>query len=71
MLANKASLISSRRCPTISHLLFANDSLLFCRTKEVEGLAVKSILKTYEHTSSQFVNFSKSSILFKDVKKYE
>ena len=34
--------------PKISHLFFANDSLLFCRAKVEEVNTIKSILKVYE-----------------------
>ena len=33
-----------RNCPSISHLLFANDGLLFCRSRVEEASKIKEIL---------------------------
>ena len=42
-----------RRAPRISHLLFANDSLLFCQAKDKETKAIMEILKLYAEASGQ------------------
>lgn len=54
----------SRTAPTISHLLFADDSFLFFRANMGEAQRIKNILNTYEMHSGQAVNFQKSGIFF-------
>lgn len=52
------------RAPTISHLLFADDSLLFCRANQEEVQVVIEVLQTYAASSGQCINFEKFSIYF-------
>ncbi|KAK3198138.1 hypothetical protein Dsin_021553 [Dipteronia sinensis] len=52
----------SRGGPTISHLFFADDSLLFSKANEGNCVAVKNILETYARASCQLINFSKSAV---------
>ncbi|XP_031107562.1 uncharacterized protein LOC116012214 [Ipomoea triloba] len=56
--------VVARGAPGISHLFFADDSLLFFKATVPEAEAVKSCLVTYERLSGQSVNFSKSCIIF-------
>ena len=37
----------SRIAPTISHLLFVDDSLLFCQTKKEEVQVISEVLDLY------------------------
>ncbi|XP_062015245.1 uncharacterized protein LOC133731834 [Rosa rugosa] len=50
--------------PSIHHLLFADDSLIFGKAIEEECGHILSVLKDYEMASGQRINFSKSSIVF-------
>ena len=53
-----------RRAPSISHLLFADDSLLFCKADKEEVHVINQTLKLYEEASGQCINFEKSSVFF-------
>lgn len=50
--------------PTISHLLFTDDSIIFLKANAEEVLTIKNILKVYELTSGQMVNFDKTTVSF-------
>jgi hypothetical protein len=50
--------------PTITHLLFADDSVVFLGATNESMAALKSVLQQYQVSSGQKVNFQKSSIFF-------
>lgn len=51
------------REPT-THLFFADDSVLFCKTIAEKVACIRHILKCYEEGSGQYINLEKSFILF-------
>ncbi|XP_073152476.1 uncharacterized protein [Henckelia pumila] len=51
-------------CPTITHLFFADDSLLFFRASLGECEVIRQCLLSYEKASGQLINFEKSSLSF-------
>lgn len=53
-----------RRAPRISHLLFADDLLLFCQASQEKVQSVTDILQLYADSFGQSINFEKSSICF-------
>ena len=53
-----------RGSPMVTHLFFANDSLLFCKASIQECQKLMAILDLYEATSGQKINEDKSSISF-------
>ncbi|KAL0308894.1 UNVERIFIED_CONTAM: putative mitochondrial protein [Sesamum radiatum] len=53
-----------RAAPSISHLLFTDDTLIFCRASTKSTRAVLDVLEVYRWVSGQEINFSKSSVAF-------
>ena len=54
----------SARSPRISHLFFADDSLIFGRATTMECNEIQRILQVYETSSGQQLNRSKTSLFF-------
>ena len=50
--------------PKLTHLLFANDSLIFCRSSESECQSLLNILAKYERASGQQINRTKTTLFF-------
>ena len=53
-----------RGAPKVSYLLFADDSLLFCRATQNEVEVVSEVLQTSANASGQCINLEKSSVFF-------
>lgn len=53
-----------RRAPKISNLMFADDSLLFCRATHGEFAMINEILQSYANAVGQCINMEKSSVYF-------
>ena len=51
-------------CPRVNHLLFADDTMFFCRTNKKSVKALKEILLLYEQASGRKINKDKSAITF-------
>lgn len=54
----------SQKSPHVNHLLFADDTILFCKTNERNCKVLGSILKEYEWSSGQSINLEKSTVTF-------
>ena len=48
----------------ISHLSFADDSLILCKANKSEASTIHLIISTYQEASGQLVNLDKSELLF-------
>ena len=53
-----------RNGPKLSHLFFANDSLIFCRASLEECNALQRVLQVYKGASCQQLNQAKTSLFF-------
>ncbi|KAK0580643.1 hypothetical protein LWI29_004599 [Acer saccharum] len=66
--SERRGLFSGFRCsrwgPKITHLFFADDSLLFTRASREECLNIRNLLELYSVASGQCINFSKSAVCF-------
>ena len=54
----------ARGAPSISHLLFADDVILFAKADVVEVREFMKILNSFTKASGQRVNFLKSGLIF-------
>lgn len=54
----------ARGAPTISHLFFADDTLLLGHATVEEAVHLKHAITLYEKVSGQLVNYDKSGIVF-------
>jgi hypothetical protein len=70
MLSNKQdqSLINglaiAQNAPKISHLFFADDSIIFCKANKAEATQLKEVFEEYQRISGQKINMDKSEMTF-------
>lgn len=53
-----------RGAPSVTHLFFADNSLLFCKANVEECTTLKTALNLYERASGQAINYGMSGIFF-------
>ena len=53
-----------RNGPRITHLFFADESLLFCKAREEECQSLLKVFVKYERASGQKINHTKTTIFF-------
>ncbi|CAN1315043.1 Transposon TX1 uncharacterized 149 kDa protein [Linum perenne] len=51
-------------CPMITHLMFADDTMLFLRVSRRSLVELRSLFNRYQLLSGQRINYAKSSVLF-------
>ncbi|GAA0172461.1 hypothetical protein LIER_26284 [Lithospermum erythrorhizon] len=54
----------SRESPSITHILFADDTMLFCKATRGESQEIRHILRDYETALGQKINLAKCSVSF-------
>ncbi|XP_009117682.2 uncharacterized protein LOC103842769 [Brassica rapa] len=54
----------SSGAPPINHLLFADDTMFFCKANEQNAQTLNKILATYASVSGQLINLQKSAVSF-------
>lgn len=50
----------ARACPSISHMVFTDDSIFVCKAQKEECHTILKTLKEYLEISGQLINFQKS-----------
>lgn len=63
-LSNLSGFQINKRCPVITHLFFADDSLIFFKATDKEANSIKGILEEYEQVMGQRINLEKSECMF-------
>lgn len=53
-----------RRAPGISHMLFADDTLLFFKADRQQAIRVQQLINKYANGTGQLINLDKGSIMF-------
>ena len=53
-----------RKAPSVTNLMFADDSILFCRATLGEVEVINDVLRTYANASGQCISMEKSSMFF-------
>jgi hypothetical protein len=53
-----------QNAPKVSHLFFADDSIIFCQAKKEEAAHLKNVFEEYQRISGQLINMAKSEMTF-------
>ena len=53
-----------RNCPTMTHLPFVDNNILYCKATRQESRELLDILQKYEEALGQKINTDKSSVFF-------
>ncbi|KAL0292204.1 UNVERIFIED_CONTAM: hypothetical protein Sradi_6998500 [Sesamum radiatum] len=53
-----------RQAPRVSHLLFAEDTFMFCQATIYAALCILDVLETFSWAGGQGINFEKSLVVF-------
>ncbi|XP_042973001.1 uncharacterized protein LOC122304803 [Carya illinoinensis] len=53
-----------RGAPSINHMLFANDSIVFCNADVAMSINIQALLRKYELASGQMINKQKTAMTF-------
>ncbi|XP_050211503.1 uncharacterized protein LOC126661686 [Mercurialis annua] len=62
----------THRCPSITHLLFADDTIIFSKATLSHISFIKNLLNLYSLMSGQHINYSKSFVFFnRDVEEFQ
>lgn len=65
------SMVIYRTAPVITHLLSADDRLLFFKASEEQASMVKGILDRYTSATGQLINEAKCSMMFANLCSHE
>jgi hypothetical protein len=57
-------IVIAHDAPKISHLFFADDSIIFCKASKDEAIQLKAIFDEYQRISGQMINMTKSEMTF-------
>lgn len=57
--------VASRYGPCVSHLLLADDSLIFCKATQRQAQRLKTLLHRYESILGQCINYGKYGLFFR------
>ena len=63
---NLEALKITRAAPEISHLLFADDALLFFKVNDAQARCIKEVIRSFERGTDQLLSPSKCSILVRE-----
>ncbi|CAN1306590.1 Putative ribonuclease H protein At1g65750 [Linum perenne] len=61
---NLVGLQLNRRCPTLTHVLFADDTIIFGEASAKEAINIRTTMEKYANLTGQTLNNEKSSIMF-------